>query len=34
MKFLAQGSQKLEPEQDKQTHIQTDATEHITIQHL
>ena len=30
MKFLGQGFQKLEPEQDRQTDTQTDATERIT----
>ena len=30
LKFLGQGFQKLEQEQNPQTHAQTDATEHIT----
>ena len=30
MKFLRQGSQKLDPEQDRQTDEQTDATERIS----
>ena len=34
MKFIDQSFQKLEPEQDKQTHRQTDiATERITVPH-
>ena len=33
MKFLGQGFQKLEDEQDSQTRTQTNATERITIPH-
>jgi len=33
MKFLGQGLQKLEHEQDRQTDIQTDATERTTTPH-
>jgi len=34
VKFVGQGIQKLEPEQDRHTHALTDVTERITTPHL